>query len=182
LNAFIAYTLGTVVACSYEAGLVGADGESKRIDRMLGAGAAATMFGALMGTSPTTTYIESGAGIAAGGRTGLTSVVTGLCFMLTLLVTPLIASVPASATAPALIPVGVLMFKSIRHISFEDLGTGIPAFLTIIMMPLSYNISSGLSFGFASSMLLAIACGHADQVHPPMWAIGLMSMINLALG
>jgi AGZA family xanthine/uracil permease-like MFS transporter len=174
-------SLGTILACSYEAKLVNEDGTVEKIDQILEADAVATIAGSLLGTSTTTTYIESGAGIAEGGRTGLTSVVTALLFALALLFTPIIAVVPSFATAPALIIVGLFMFKNVGVINFQDFETGIPAFLTIILMPLTYSISMGLAVGFVSYCVLGLASGNYKKIHPLMWLIGIFSLVELFL-
>ena len=174
-------SVGTIVACSYEAGYVKEDGSIDRIDRVLEADAVATIAGSLLGTSTTTTYIESGAGIAEGGRTGLTNVTTGLWFLLALVFTPIIGIVPAFATAPALIIVGVYMFKNVAHIDFSRFETGLPAFLTIILMPLTYSISMGLAFGFVSFIVVTLAAGKIDRIHPVMWGIGALAVLDIVL-
>ncbi|MDY0132324.1 MAG: NCS2 family permease [Desulforegulaceae bacterium] len=174
-------SLGTILACSYEAKLVDEDGNIEKIDRVLEADAVATIAGALLGTSTTTTYVESGAGIAVGGRTGLTSVVTAFLFLLALLFTPFIAIVPTFATAPALVIVGVFMFKNVGMINFSKFHTGIPAFLTIILMPLTYSISMGLAVGFVSYCILGLFSGNIKKIHPLMWIIGVFSFIDIIL-
>lgn len=172
-------SLGTIVACSYQANLVDKDGRIPRIGRILEADAFATLIGALLGTSTTTTYIESASGISQGARTGLASLVTALLFVLALLFSPLAAVVPAFATAPALMMVGVYMFQNVRHIDFDDFVECVPAFLTVILMPLTYSISTGLTFGFISYVLLAVISGKRERISPAMWVIGAMSMANL---
>jgi len=157
------------------------DGRIPGVKQMLGADAIATAVGALLGTSTTTTYIESGSGIAAGARTGLASVVTALLFLAALVFTPIIGAVPGFATAPALIIVGVYMFKNITKIDFSDFEIAVPAFLTIVMMPLTYSISTGLQFGFLSYIVIAVASGDARKVHPIMWVIGTLSAADLAI-
>ncbi|PIE76807.1 guanine permease [bacterium DOLJORAL78_65_58] len=174
-------SVGTIVACSYEAGMVQEDGRIEKIDRVLEADAVATIAGALMGTSTTTTYIESGAGIAAGGRTGLANMATGLLFLVALFLTPLIGIVPGFATAPALIIVGVHMFRNVKNIDFRKLEIGIPAFLTIILMPLTYSISMGLAFGFVAYIVTTIAAGHGRGMHPFLWVIGALSALDIVL-
>lgn len=174
-------SIGTIVGCSYEAGLVEEDGRIPGVKQMLGADAIATAVGALLGTSTTTTYIESGSGIAAGARTGLASVVTALLFLAALVFTPVIGAVPGFATAPALIIVGVYMFRNITEIDFTDFGTAVPAFLTIVMMPLTYSISTGLQFGFLSYILIAVASGRTRKLHPVMWGIGALSAVDLVI-
>ena len=174
-------SVGTIVACSYEAGLVKEDGSIDRIDRVLEADAVATIAGALLGTSTTTTYIESGAGIAAGARTGLANIATGVLFLLALFITPIIGIVPAFATAPALIIVGVYMFKNVANIDFKSFENGLPAFLTIILMPLTYSISMGLAFGFISYIVATVAAGKVSKIHPFMWGIGAFSVLDIVL-
>ncbi len=174
-------SVGTIVACSYEAGLVEEDGSIKKINKILVADAVATIAGALFGTSTTTTYIESGSGIAQGGRSGLASVVTAMLFLSALFVTPLIAVVPEYATAPALIVVGVYMFKNVLRIDFHNFEVALPAFLTIILMPLTYSISTGISFGFASYVMIMVAVGKIRNISPVMWIIGILSALDIVL-
>jgi len=174
-------SVGTIVACSYEAKLVKEDGSIEGIDRVLEADAVATVAGAVLGTSTTTTYIESGAGVAAGGRTGLANVFTAMLFLAALVVTPLIGMVPAFATAPALIMVGVAMFRNVSRIDFKNMEIAVPVFLTIILMPLTYSISMGLAFGFLASIVASVAAGKARRVHPVMWAIGVISVLEIVL-
>jgi AGZA family xanthine/uracil permease-like MFS transporter len=174
-------SVGTIVACSYEAGYVADDGRIERIDRVLEADALATIAGSLLGTSTTTTYIESGAGIAAGGRTGLASVATALLFLATLVATPLIGAVPSFATAPALVVVGAHMFRNVARIDFDGFATAVPAFLTIILMPLTSSISTGLAFGFTAHVICTVAAGRAREIHPVMWGIGVLSVLDIWL-
>ena len=148
---------------------------------MLEADAVATIAGALIGTSTATTYIESASGIADGARTGLASVVTGCLFLLGLFCAPLIGAVPAFATAPALIIVGVFMFRCIKQIDFFDFKTAVPAFLTMILMPLTFSIATGLAIGFLSYVIIAVCCGDMKKISPVMWGVGLLSAINLAI-
>jgi AGZA family xanthine/uracil permease-like MFS transporter len=174
-------SIGTIVACSYEAGHVEEDGTIKHIDKVLKADAVATIAGSLMGTSTTTTYIESASGIADGARTGLASVVTGCLFLVGLFCAPLIGAVPAFATAPALIIVGVFMFRNIKQIDFIDFKNAVPAFLTMILMPLTFSIATGLTVGFLSYVIIAVCCGDLKKISPVMWVVGLLSAINLAV-
>ena len=174
-------SVGTIVACSYEAGFVDKKGRVENVDRILEADAVATVVGSLLGTSTTTTYIESAAGIANGARTGFASVITAGLFFLALFFAPLIGIVPAYATAPALIIVGVYMFKNIKDIDFNDFSEGIPAFLTIVLMPLTYSISIGLSFGFVSYVVLKLASGNVKDISWLMWLISILSVVNLYL-
>ncbi|MDK2858110.1 MAG: adenine/guanine/hypoxanthine permease [Verrucomicrobiota bacterium] len=174
-------SIGTIVACSYEAGHVEPDGTIKNIDKVLEADAVATVAGALLGTSTTTTYIESASGIADGARTGLASVVTGLLFLAALFFAPLIGAVPGFATAPALVIVGVFMFRNIQEIDFSDMKDAVPAFLTMILMPLTFSISTGLTVGFLAYLLISILSGGIKQISPVMWVVGLLSAINLVV-
>ncbi|HYQ55842.1 MAG TPA: NCS2 family permease [Draconibacterium sp.] len=175
-------SVGTIVACSYEAGFVDKDGKVKHVDRILEADAVATVAGSLLGTSTTTTYIESASGIANGAKTGFASIVTAALFFLALFFAPLIGIVPSYATAPALVIVGVYMFKNIKQINFADFSEAIPAFLTIILMPLTYSISIGLSFGFISYVLLKAVAGKFEEISWLMWLIALLSILNLWIG
>jgi AGZA family xanthine/uracil permease-like MFS transporter len=174
-------SVGTIVACSYEAGLVAEDGSIAKLDRVLEADAVSTIAGALLGTSTTTTYIESGAGIAAGARTGLANVVTAGLFLAALLFTPVIGMVPGFATAPALIVVGVFMFRNVARIDFRSFAHGAPAFLTIILMPLTSSISMGLAFGFVAHIIASTAAGRARDIHPVMWIVGAFSVLEIVL-
>ncbi len=174
-------SVGTLVACSYEAGMVRDDGSIQNIDKMLEADAGATLFGALLGTSTTTTYIESSAGIEEGGRSGLTAFVVAVMFLLALFLTPVIGMVPDFGTAPALVVVGMFMFKGIRKIPLDDWTDVTAAFLTIVLMPLTYSISLGLTFGFLFWVIMKAASGQGRSIHPVMWLIGVLSAVNLAL-
>ena len=153
--------VGTLVAVTRRAGLVAPDGSIPRLNRILAADSASMFVGALAGTSPVTSYIESAAGVAAGGRTGLTSVVVGVLFLGTLVFAPLVQAIPAAATAPALILVGALMMGALAEIEWSDPGQAIPAFLTVVITPLSYSITNGLAFGITSYALLKLIRGQA---------------------
>ncbi|HXQ14458.1 MAG TPA: NCS2 family permease [Caulobacteraceae bacterium] len=155
--------VGTLVAVTKRAGLVEADGTIPRLNRILFADSIAAMFGALMGVSTVTSYIESASGVAAGGRTGLTSVVVGLLFLVTLFVAPLVALIPSAATAPALILVGSLMVGALAEVDWADPVVAIPAFLTLIAIPLTYSIANGLAFGIISYALLTFFTGRARR-------------------
>lgn len=172
-------SVGTLVACSYEADLVEEDGTIKKIDKMLGADAIATIFGALVGTSTTTTYIESAAGIEEGGRTGLTALTVSILFLAALFITPIIGIVPSFATAPALVAVGIYMFKNIIKIPLKDWADTVAVFMIIILMPLTYSISTGLTFGFLFWTLIKLISGNSTEIHPVMWIIALLSVGNL---
>ena len=154
--------VGTLVAVTKRAGLVAADGSIPRLNRILLADSASMLVGAVAGTSPVTSYIESAAGVAVGGRTGLTSVVVGILFLSTLFFAPLVQAIPAAATAPALILVGALMMGGLAEVEWADPGAAIPAFLTVIMIPLSYSIANGLAFGITSHAVLKLVRGQAS--------------------
>lgn len=172
-------SVGTLVACSYEAEMVDEDGTIQKIDKMLEADAIATLFGALMGTSTTTTYIESASGIEEGGRSGLTAFIVGILFLAALFFTPVIAVVPEYATAPALVAVGIFMFKNITKIPMENWADTVGVFMIIILMPLTYSISLGLTFGFLFWTLIQFVTGNVKNIHPVMWIIALLSACNI---
>ena len=170
-------SIGTLLAVAPPAGLTDAEGKIKGLDRLLAIDATATMFGAICGTSPATAYIESAAGVEQGGRTGLTSVVTGLLFLVALLFVPLVGIVPPYATAGALIMVGLFMMKEVKKIDFSDLQHALPAFIIIVMIALSYSISTGLAFGFIAYTLIQIIAGKIRSVKPAMWIIAVLSVL-----
>jgi len=172
--------IGTLVACCHHAKMVDSHGKIKGLDRLLAIDALAGMTGALFGTSTTTAYIESAAGIEQGGRTGLTSVVTGALFLLAIIFAPLVGVVPEYATAPALIMVGLFMMKEVRAINFANIEEAFPAFIIIVMIALSYSISTGLAFGFISFVLIRLAAGKIREVKPAMWIIAILSLAFLA--
>lgn len=174
-------SIGTLVACCHQAKLVDNDGKIKGLDRLLGIDAAASMIGAALGTSTTTSYIESAAGIEQGARTGLSSIVIAACFLLATLFVPVIKIVPAYATAPALIMVGLFMAKEVRKIDFDNLEEGFPAFIIMVMISLSYSISTGIAFGFISFTIIKTVKGKARQIKPAMWIIALLSLAFLML-
>jgi len=174
-------SIGTLVACCHEAKMVDEKGTIKGLDRLLQIDAAASMLGAAMGTSSIASYIESASGIEEGGRTGLTSIVTGLCFLAALLFVPVVGIVPKYATAPALIMVGLFMMKEVRKIDFADMEEAFPAFIIMVMISLSYSISTGLAFGFISFTLIKVAAGKARDVKPAMWIIAILSSLFLTL-
>jgi AGZA family xanthine/uracil permease-like MFS transporter len=132
-----------------------------------------------VGTSTTTAYIESAAGIEQGGRTGLASVVTGVLFLLAIPFTPLVGIVPPYATAPALIMVGLFMMREVRKIEFDRVEEGFPAFVIVVMIALSYSISTGLAFGFLSFAILKVLAGKVRDVRPAMWVIAALALVFL---
>jgi len=174
-------SVGTLVACCQQAKMVDKDNKIRGLERLLGIDATATVFGALLGTSTTTAYVESAAGIEQGGRSGLTSLTTGVLFLLALLFVPVVGIVPAYATAPALIMVGLFMIKGIRRIDFSNLEEAFPAFVIIVMIALSYSISTGLAFGFISFTVIKVISGKVSEIKPAMWVIAVLSVLFLAM-
>jgi AGZA family xanthine/uracil permease-like MFS transporter len=170
--------IGTLVAVSKKAGLYDAKtNDIPRMDRILFADSLATITGSLAGTSTVVSYIESAAGVVAGGRTGVTSIVTGLLFLLALLIAPVIGVIPAAATAPALIIVGSLMASHASEIKWEDPGIAIPAFLTIIMIPLTFSIANGLAFGLTSYAIIKLLRGRIREF---TWMEALLAILFIA--
>ncbi|MCJ7778554.1 MAG: NCS2 family permease, partial [Sedimentisphaerales bacterium] len=174
-------SIGTLVACCHEAKMVDEKGTIKGLDRLLAIDAGASMLGAALGTSSISSYIESGAGIEEGGRTGLTSLVTGICFLVALLFVPIVRMVPDYAQGPAMLMVGFFMMKEIKRIDFANLEEAFPAFIIMVMTALSYSISTGLSFGFISFALMKIVSGKGREVKPVMWVIVILSILFLTL-
>jgi len=174
-------SIGTLVACCHQAKMVDEHKQVKGLDKLLGIDALATMIGAVLGTSTTTSYIESAAGIEQGGRRGLTSIVTGLLFLAALLFVPIIEIVPDYATAPALIMVGLFMMKEVKRIDFGNLGEAFPAFIIIVMIALSYSISTGLAFGFISFTVIKLVSGKFKEIRGAMWIIAFLSLLFLTL-
>jgi AGZA family xanthine/uracil permease-like MFS transporter len=166
--------LGTLVAVGKKAGLLNSDNKIPRVGRILTVDSLATMFGSLTGTSTVVSYIESASGVAAGGRSGVTAIVTGLLFLVALFAVPLVGVIPAAATAPALILVGSLMISHASEIQWQDAEAAIPAFLTIVTIPLSFSIANGLAFGFIAYTLLKVARGKGAQVG---WLVYLLTTL-----
>ena len=173
--------MGTLIGLTTKAKMVRPDGHIENIDKALTTDAVGTMVSAMFGTSTVTSYIESAAGIAAGGRTGLTAVAAGVLFLAALLFTPLIGLVPAFATAPALILVGALLMSEVGKIDFSDFTNALPAFLTIIMMPLTSSIANGFAFGFISYTVMKLCAGQYKKVSWIMYLVSIAFLINLAL-
>ncbi|MCO8043178.1 NCS2 family permease [Acinetobacter bohemicus] len=171
---------GTLVGVSHRAGLL-KDGKLPRLKKALFADSSAIVAGAALGTSSTTPYIESSAGVAAGGRTGLTAVIVGLLFIACLFFAPLAQSVPGFATAPALLFVGVLMIQGIVHIDWNDITEAVPAFLTIVFMPFTYSIADGIAMGFISYALIKLLTGQAKTVPYMVWIVAVLWAIKFAM-
>ena len=173
-------TIGTVVGVSMKAGMVDENGKIDKIGRILMADAVATTVGSCMGASTTTTYIESAAGVGEGGRSGLTALVIACCFALALFLSPLFLAIPAAATGPALVIVGVMMCSSITKIEWDDYSEAIPAFLTMLLMPLCYSISEGIMIGVIVYVILNGCSGHgrAKKISVTMWVLAALFLLR----
>lgn len=170
--------IGTLVAVTERAGLIAEDHSIPRLDRIFFADASSTVIGSLAGTSTVTSYIESASGVAAGGRTGVTAIVTGILFLLALFVAPVVGAIPSFATSPALILVGALMVASVARIDWEDPRVAIPAFLTILTIPLTYSIATGLSFGIISFAALELATGRGRREHWMLYVLAVLFLLR----
>ena len=166
--------IGTLVAVTKRAGLIDGTGAIPRLNRVLIADSVATMAGALAGTSTVTSYVESASGVAIGGRTGLTSVTVGVLFLITLVFAPLVRAIPAAATAPALILVGALMLGALAEVDWADPGVAIPAFLTVVIIPLTYSIANGLAFGITSFAALKLVRGQARRGDTLLFVLAIL--------
>lgn len=173
--------MGTLIGLSRKAKLMDDKGHIENLDKALITDSVGTIMSSVLGTSTVTSYVESAAGIAQGGRTGLTAVTVAILFAVSLIFAPLIGLVPAFATAPALIIVGALMMMEVTNINFEDFTEGFPAFMTIIMMPLTYSIASGFGFGFVSYAAVKLLSGRAKEVSVFMWIITVIFLINFGM-
>jgi len=174
-------TLGTLISCSKQMGMVDEKGHIQGLGKMLYTDVSATIAGAMMGTSTVTTFVESAAGVAIGARTGLASVVTALMFIGALFFAPIVGVVPAYATAPALIIVGGYMFKNVKDLDFTDMKSLFPAFIIIVAMPLTYSISIGLSLGFLAYILLHLITGDFKKINFTLLFIGALCFVNLVV-
>lgn len=172
-------TVGTLIGCAGQSGIVQEDGTIPNCKQALLADAVGTTSGAILGTSTVTTFVESAAGVAAGGRTGLTAVTTAVFFLLSLFLEPIFASIPSAATAPALIIVGVMMMGSVREIDFDHLTEGIPAFLCILFMVCAYSISDGIMMGVLSYALIHAATGKGREVNRMIWVLAGLFVIRI---
>lgn len=173
-------TIGTLIGVSSKADMLDKDGKLPAVKPALLADAIATSSGAIFGTSTTTTFVESAAGVGAGGRTGLTAVTTAVLFLLSTLLAPIFTAIPSFATAPALIFVGFLMFSNIAKIKFDDenLTDAIPAYLGIVAMPLFYSIADGIAVGVISYVVLNLACGKVKKINPLMYVLAVLFILN----
>lgn len=172
--------MGTLVGATTKAGLVDENGNIPKLGKAMAMDAVGSSVGALLGTSTVTAYVESAAGVAVGGRTGLTAIVVGLLFLAALFFTPVIHLIPDAATAPALIIVGGLMLESVKKIKFEDVTEYLPAYVTIIGMPFTYSISNGISFGLVLYPLMKLVTGRWREVHWLMWVLLVLVVLRFA--
>lgn len=174
-------TLGTLVGVANKANMLDKEGKLPRIKQALLADAVATSAGAILGTSTTTTFVESSSGVAEGGRTGLSSVITGLLFFLSLFLAPVFTTIPSFATAPALIFVGFLMISAIVEIKFDEMTEAVPAFLCLLCMPLMYSISEGIAVGVISYVVINVATGKAKKITPLMYVLAVLFVLKYIL-
>lgn len=171
-------TIGALIGTAKKANLLDAQGNMPSMKKALMCDAIATASGACLGSSTVTTYVESSAGIAEGGRTGLTSAVTGVLFLLALVVGPFVSLIPSVATAPSLIFVGALMMAGVKEIDFSDISDSVPAFLTVVMMPLTYSIANGIAFGLISYCIIKLISGRVKETKPLTWFLSLLFIIK----
>ena len=171
-------TVGTLVGVCTKAKMTDEKGNIYRLKQAFMADAIATTIGAMLGTSTTTTYVESASGVAQGGRSGLTALVVGVCFAVALFFSPLFLSIPAAATAPALIIVGLLMLEPVKHIHFDDFSESIPAFVCLITMPLTYSISNGILLGMIAYVVVNVCCGKFKKITPTMYILAIMFILK----
>ena len=183
-------TIGTFIGTGRRAGIFSAEDEKSmettagfhsKMDRALFADATATSIGAIFGTSNTTTFVESSAGIAAGGRTGLTSMVVAICFALSAFLATFVSAIPSAATAPALVVVGIMMMSAFKDIKWDDFDEAVPAFFAGIFMALCYSISYGIAAGFIFYCIVKICKGKAKEVHPILWVVTALFILNFIL-
>lgn len=183
-------TIGTFIGTGRRAGIFSQQDEdamekgtgfSSKMDKAMFADSTATAIGSLIGTSNTTTFVESAAGIAAGGRTGLTSVVVSICFLISAILSPVVSAIPTAATAPVLVLVGCMMMSSFGEIDWTDLSVAIPAFFSSIFMALSYSISYGIAAGFVTYCITKVVKREAKEVHPIVWGVAFLFILDLTL-
>lgn len=175
-------TLGTLIGVSTKAGFLDKEGKLPKIKGALFADALATTIGAVLGTSTVTTFVESASGVSDGGRSGLTALTAGILFLVALLFSPILTTIPSFATTPALVVVGLMMVENVRDIDFSDYTEGFPAFMTILMMVVCYSISEGLVFGVISYVLLKLFGGRKNELNPVIVIIAILFFLKLILG
>ncbi len=171
-------TIGTLVGVCTKANMITPDGKIPRVKQAFMADAVATTVGACLGTSTTTTYVESASGVAQGGRTGLTAFVVACCFAVALFFSPLFLSIPSAATAAVLIIVGLFMLEPVKNIPLTDYAEAIPAFICIVMMPLAYSISDGILLGMISYVVLNVLCGNFKRITPTMYVLAILFVLK----
>ena len=174
-------TVGTLVGVCTKAKMMDENGNIYRVKQAFMADSIATTLGAILGTSTTTTYVESAAGVAQGGRSGLTALVVGGCFVIAMFFSPLFLSIPSAATAPALIIVGLLMAEQIKNVDFDDFSESIPAFVCMLMMPLTYSISNGILIGMITYVLMNMICGKFKKLSPAMYVLAVLFILKYIL-
>ncbi|MCB1122457.1 MAG: NCS2 family permease, partial [Verrucomicrobiae bacterium] len=174
-------SIGTLVGLSRRAKLVDENGNMPNMGKALTADSIATMGGALLGTSTTTSYIESAVGIESGGKTGLTAIVCGICFLLALIFTPILTIVPAVATAPALVMVGVFMSQGLKELNFDDLSEVAPAFLTMIMIPLTFSITEGIGIGLVVYVAVMLLLNRFKEIPLFSYLVAVLFLVYYAL-
>lgn len=175
-------TMGTLIGVSKAGGFLNSKGELPRVERALAADATATMAGACLGTSTVVCYIESATGVEDGGRTGLTALSTSVCFLLALFFTPVIMIIPSAATAPALVIVGIMMMQSISELDFRDFSVAAPAFMTMVMMPLSFSITEGIGFGFITYVGIKLGAGKGREIPAAAYVIAGLFVLHYLYG
>ncbi len=175
-------TVGTLIGCATKAGMIAEDGSIPNCKEALFADAVGTTIGAMLGTSTVTTFVESSAGVAEGGRTGLTALVVAILFLVSLFLSPLFLSIPSAATAPTLILVGLSMISPVKNIDFDDYTEGIPAFLCILFMPLAYSIADGIMFGVLAWIILKLAAKKAKEITPMTIIIAVLFLLKIIVG
>jgi adenine/guanine/hypoxanthine permease len=174
--------MGTLIGVSKRAGLVDANGNLPKVGRAFMADACAAMFGSILGTSTVTSYIESAAGVEAGGRTGMTAIVTAICFLLALFLTPVILIIPAVATAPALVVVGAFMMQGLAELDLRDFTKAAPAFMTIIMMPFAFSISEGIAFGLLTYVGIKLGIGKGKEIGALTYVLAVLFLLHFLFG
>jgi AGZA family xanthine/uracil permease-like MFS transporter len=175
-------TIGTLYGAASEAGMLDENGDPVDIDKAMTCDSLATVAGSVCGTSTVTTFVECASGVAAGGRTGFTSLVTSLCFAFCLFISPIASVIPAAATAPALIFVGVLMLKNFSKVDMEDMRSAVPAFLTLVMMPLTYSIANGIGIGSIAYVLITLFTGKYTKKDIAVTIIAILFACKFVFG
>lgn len=175
-------TVGTLIGCATKADMINEDGSIPNCKEALFADAVGTTVGAILGTSTVTTFVESSAGVAEGGRTGFSALVVAILFVLSLFLEPLFGSIPSQATAPALILVGVMMMTPVKDIEWNDYSEAVPAFLCILFMICSYSISNGIMLGILSYVIIKLFSGKIKDIRPMTWVVAALFLIKIVVG